>query len=70
MSTTATAPEAPDKPAPTEKPEAADDTIDVTGFQAAWRDLQDTHAFFGLLRQFGVSRTQARISTTSSGWPR
>lgn len=38
---------------------AADDTIDVAGFQAAWRGLQDTHAFFGLLRQFGVSRTQA-----------
>ena len=46
-------------PAPAEKEEAADDSIDVAGFQAAWRGLQDTHAFFGLLRQFGVSRTQA-----------
>jgi putative hemin transport protein len=39
--------------------EAADDTIDVASFQAAWRGLQDTHAFFGLLRQFGLSRMQA-----------
>jgi putative hemin transport protein len=46
-------------PAPAETEEAADDSIDVAGFQAAWRSLQDTHAFFGLLRQFGVSRTQA-----------
>ncbi|MDO7874566.1 ChuX/HutX family heme-like substrate-binding protein [Hymenobacter sp. ASUV-10] len=46
-------------PSPTEKAEASDDSIDVAGFQAAWRDLQDTHAFFGLLRQFGLSRTQA-----------
>jgi putative hemin transport protein len=46
-------------PAPAAPAEAADNTIDVAGFQAAWRGLPDTHAFFGLLRQFGVSRTQA-----------
>jgi len=46
-------------PAPQPAAEAADDTIDVAGFQAAWRAMQDTHAFFGLLRQFGLSRTQA-----------
>jgi putative hemin transport protein len=46
-------------PAPQPTAEAADATIDTAGFQAAWRGLQDTHAFFGLLRQFGVSRTQA-----------
>ena len=46
-------------PTPSSTAEAADDTIDVAGFQAAWRGLQDTHAFFGLLRQFRVSRTQA-----------
>jgi putative hemin transport protein len=46
-------------PVAVEKPEAADDSIDIAGFQAAWRGLQDTHAFFGLLRQFGLSRTQA-----------
>jgi putative hemin transport protein len=46
-------------PAPSAPAEAADDTIDVAGFQTAWRGLQDTHDFFGLLRQFGLSRTQA-----------
>ena len=40
-------------------PETDDSEIDVSGFQQAWRDLQDTHHFFGLLRKFGVSRTQA-----------
>jgi putative hemin transport protein len=40
-------------------PEADDAAIDVAGFRAAWRGMQDTHDFFGLLRQFGVSRTQA-----------
>ncbi|UOR06304.1 hemin-degrading factor [Hymenobacter aerilatus] len=47
------------EPAPTPAAEAADDTIDVEGFRAAWRALPDTHAFFGLLRKFGVTRTQA-----------
>ena len=39
--------------------ETPDTDIDVTGFRDAWRALTDTHAFFGLLRKFGVSRTQA-----------
>ncbi|MBO3270528.1 hemin-degrading factor [Hymenobacter defluvii] len=47
------------EPAPTPAAEAADETIDVEGFRAAWRALPDTHAFFGLLRKFGVTRTQA-----------
>lgn len=38
-----------------EKPDAE---IDVEGFRAAWRGLQDTHEFFGILRDFGVTRTQ------------
>jgi putative hemin transport protein len=46
-------------PAPAAPTEATDDTINVADFQTAWRGLQDTHAFFGLLRQFAVSRTQA-----------
>ncbi len=37
----------------------ADSDIDVAGFQAAWRALQDTHDFFGLLKQFGASRLQS-----------
>ena len=36
-----------------------DQAIDVEGFQKAWRELQDTHHFFGMLRTFGVTRTQA-----------
>lgn len=39
-----------------EKPDA---DIDVTAFQEAWNGLKDTHAFFGMLKKFGVTRTQA-----------
>jgi putative hemin transport protein len=39
-----------------EKPDAQ---IDVPGLRAAWAGLQDTHDFFRLLGQFGVTRTQA-----------
>lgn len=42
----------PDAPTP-------DDAIDVEGFQEAWRTMTDTHEFFGILRRFGVQRTQA-----------
>lgn len=37
----------------------ADESIDRAAFQQAWRDLQDTHEFFPLLRRFGVARHQA-----------
>ena len=46
-------------PTPEAEPETDDAAIDVAGFRAAWRGMQDTHDFFGLLRTFGVSRTQA-----------
>ncbi|MBN9159949.1 MAG: hypothetical protein BGO98_18215 [Myxococcales bacterium 68-20] len=36
-----------------------DDAIDVEALRAAWRALKDTHEFFGMLRTFGVTRTQA-----------
>lgn len=36
----------------------ADEEIDVEGFQQAWKDLKDTHDFFGLLRKYKVKRTQ------------
>jgi putative hemin transport protein len=36
-----------------------DSEIDVAGFHAAWAAMTDTHQFFGLLRQFGLARTQA-----------
>lgn len=39
--------------------EKSDSDIDVAGFQAAWENLKDTHEFFGMLRKFGVTRTQA-----------
>jgi len=39
----------------TEKP---DSDIDLAGFQDAWRNLQDTHDFFGMLKNYDVARTQ------------
>lgn len=42
--------------APAERPDAA---IDRSAFGAAWTAMRDTHEFFGLLKKFGVSRTQA-----------
>ncbi|MES2950138.1 MAG: ChuX/HutX family heme-like substrate-binding protein [Pseudomonadota bacterium] len=39
--------------------ERADADIDVAGFHRAWDSLRDTHEFFGLLKNFSVSRTQA-----------
>lgn len=40
----------------TEKP---DQEIDVDNFRNDWKNLTDTHHFFGMLRKYGVSRTQA-----------
>lgn len=45
-------------PAPSE-PERADADIDVAGLRQAWGRLRDTHDFMGLLKTFGVTRTQA-----------
>lgn len=39
--------------------ETPDKEIDVEGFQASWRALEDTHDFFPMLREYGVTRTQA-----------
>ncbi len=39
--------------------EKADAAIDVAGFREAWVNLKDTHEFFGMLKKFGVTRTQA-----------
>ncbi len=39
--------------------ETPDSEIDVAGFQQAWLELKDTHAFFGLLQKFGVARRQS-----------
>lgn len=43
----------------TPETELEDQEIDVTGFQNAWKNLKDTHEFFGMLRTFKVTRTQA-----------
>jgi putative hemin transport protein len=39
--------------------ELADEEIDVAGFRTAWETLKDTHEFFGMLKNFKVTRTQA-----------
>ena len=39
--------------------ELADSEIDVEAFQKSWENLKDTHEFFGMLRSFKVTRTQA-----------
>lgn len=44
---------------PNNQEEKPDADIDVAGFREAWVNLKDTHEFFGMLRKFGVSRTQA-----------
>ena len=41
--------------APAEKPDAE---IDIDAFRQEWSNLKDTHHFFGMLRKYGVSRTQ------------
>lgn len=33
--------------------------IDVEGFRQAWRELKDTHDFFGMLSKYSVTRTDA-----------
>ncbi|KAB7729420.1 hemin-degrading factor [Rudanella paleaurantiibacter] len=46
-------------PKPEPAAETPDSDIAVAKFQQAWRDLQDTHDFFGLLRKYKVTRLQA-----------
>ncbi|EYF01675.1 hemin-degrading factor [Chondromyces apiculatus] len=46
----------PPPPHPEEQP---DGEIDTAGLREAWDALTDVHGFFGLLRRFGVTRTQA-----------
>lgn len=47
------------EPLPPPTADTPDTEIDVEGFRSAWKGMTDTHQFFGLLRNFGVSRTQA-----------
>ncbi|ALM49264.1 heme ABC transporter [Flavobacterium psychrophilum] len=39
--------------------EKPDSEINLAEFHEAWLSLPDTHAFFGMLKKFGVTRTQA-----------
>jgi putative hemin transport protein len=57
----------PAAPAPLLKP---DEEIDAEGFREAWAVMKDTHEFFGLLRKFGVARTQAlRLAGAEFAYP-
>lgn len=41
--------------------------IAISAFQEAWLNLKDTHDFFGLLKQYGLTRQQAfRLAPTGS----
>jgi putative hemin transport protein len=51
--TLAIAPRAPDA---TDRPDAE---IEIEGLRIAWRAMQDTHEFFGMLAKFKVGRVQA-----------
>lgn len=44
--------------APPPRPEMPDAEIDVAGFQKAWLEMKDTHAFYILLGKFRVGREQ------------
>jgi len=46
-------------PYPARAEEKPDNEIDVEGFREAWKNITDSHQFFGLLGRFGVSRLQA-----------
>lgn len=43
-----------------DKPSAEfpDQAIDISGWHQAWREMKDTHDFYGLLRKFKLTRTQ------------
>ncbi|MEG3000324.1 MAG: ChuX/HutX family heme-like substrate-binding protein [Comamonas sp.] len=38
---------------------APDSSIDAAGLRSAWAAMQDTHAFFGMLKKFGCERQQS-----------
>lgn len=47
------------KPALPPAAEKPDNEVEVAAFKADWLALKDTHEFHGLLRNYGLSRTQA-----------
>ncbi len=57
-------------PLPLRLPDRPDSDIDTANFHRHWRALQDTHDFFGLLQEFGVSRAQAmRLAEPEFAYP-
>ncbi|MGD1847688.1 MAG: hemin-degrading factor [Salibacteraceae bacterium] len=44
---------------PQPDPEKPDSEIDQAGFQESWCNLKDTHHFFGMLKKYRLTRTQA-----------
>ncbi len=57
-------------PLPPRLPDRPDSDIDTANFHKHWRALQDTHDFFGLLQEFGVSRAQAmRLAEPEFAYP-
>lgn len=48
--------------------EKSDSDIDVAGFREAWAGLKDTHEFFGMLKKYGVTRTQALRLAPEGGY--
>lgn len=44
---------------PAEPAELPDSEIDREAFQQAWKDIKDTHEFFGITRKYKLTRTQA-----------
>lgn len=55
-------------PALLERPEQPDSAIDTEGLRNGWLALKDTHDFHLLLRQYGVSRTQALRLAPEGGY--
>ncbi len=47
------------KPSSSATHEKPDHEIDIKAFQDAWLNLKDTHEFFGMLKKFELTRTQA-----------
>jgi len=39
--------------------EKLDEDINIEGFQSEWKNLQDTHDFFGILKKYDLSRLQS-----------
>lgn len=48
-----------DRGTPEKPEEKLDSEIDVQNFQREWKDLKDTHDFFGIVKKYGLTRLQS-----------